>query len=54
MQGQGNDRPDPDLLRRLGDVPPVEGIIFTDGTSHELDVTVDVVRVGGDGAGSGP
>jgi transglutaminase-like putative cysteine protease len=40
--------------RDYGDVPPVEGIIFTDGTSHELDVTVDVVRVGGDGAGSGP
>lgn len=31
--------------RDYGDVPPIEGIIFTDGTTHELDVQVDVVRL---------
>ncbi len=35
--------------RDYGDVPPVEGIIFTDGATHEMDVTVDVVRLGPDG-----
>lgn len=37
--------------RDYGDVPPVEGIIFTDGSSHEMEVTVDVVRLPGPGAG---
>lgn len=30
--------------RDYGDVSPLEGVIFTDGSSHELTVTVDVVR----------
>ncbi len=30
--------------RDYGDVPPIEGVIFTDGTEHDLTVTVDVVR----------
>jgi transglutaminase-like putative cysteine protease len=36
--------------RDYGDVPPVEGIIFTDGTTHAMDVSVDVVRLPGTGA----
>lgn len=31
--------------RDYADVPPVEGIIFTDGTTHAMDVIVDVVRL---------
>jgi transglutaminase-like putative cysteine protease len=31
--------------RDYGDVPPVEGIIFTDGTTHAMEVAVDVVRL---------
>lgn len=31
--------------RDYSDVPPVEGIIFTDGTTHSMDVSVDVVRL---------
>lgn len=31
--------------RDYGDVPPLEGVIFTEGTEHELTVTVDVVRI---------
>ena len=37
--------------RDYGDVPPVEGIIFTDGTTHEMEVAVDVVRLPTPGAG---
>lgn len=36
--------------RDYGDVPPVEGIIFTDGTTHEMEVSVDVVRLPSGGA----
>lgn len=39
--------------RDYGDVPPVEGIIFTDGQTHAMDVSVDVVRLPSTGAGSG-
>lgn len=31
--------------RDYGDVPPVEGIIFTEGRTHSMDVAVDVVRL---------
>jgi transglutaminase-like putative cysteine protease len=31
--------------RDYGDVPPLEGVIFTDGNEHELTVTVDVIRL---------
>jgi transglutaminase-like putative cysteine protease len=30
--------------RDYGDVPPLKGVIFTEGTMHDLDVVVDVVR----------
>jgi transglutaminase-like putative cysteine protease len=30
--------------RDYGDVPPLKGVIFTEGTKHDLDVVVDVVR----------
>lgn len=29
--------------RDYGDVPPIEGVIFTDGNEHQMTVTVDVV-----------
>jgi transglutaminase-like putative cysteine protease len=29
--------------RDYSDVPPLKGVIFTEGTGHELEVTVDVV-----------
>jgi transglutaminase-like putative cysteine protease len=32
--------------RDYGDVPPLKGVIFTEGTKHDLDVEVDVVRAG--------
>jgi transglutaminase-like putative cysteine protease len=31
--------------RDYSDVPPLKGVIFTEGTGHELEVTVDVVPV---------
>jgi transglutaminase-like putative cysteine protease len=31
--------------RDYSDVPPLKGVIFTEGTTHELEVTVDVVPV---------
>jgi transglutaminase-like putative cysteine protease len=31
--------------RDYSDVPPLKGVIFTEGTEHELDVVVDVVRL---------
>jgi transglutaminase-like putative cysteine protease len=31
--------------RDYSDVPPLKGVIFTEGTAHELEVTVDVVPV---------
>lgn len=31
--------------RDYGDVAPLKGVIYTEGTSNELDVSVDVVRV---------
>lgn len=34
--------------RDYDDVAPLEGIIFTDGTRHDLDVSVDVVRLRAD------
>lgn len=40
--------------RDYGDVPPVEGIIFSDGATHEMEVQVDVVRLGRDGAVAEP
>ena len=30
--------------RDYSDVPPLKGVIFTNGTKHELEVSVDVVR----------
>jgi transglutaminase-like putative cysteine protease len=33
--------------RDYSDVPPLKGVIFTEGTGHELEVTVDVVPVDG-------
>ena len=33
--------------RDYSDVPPLKGVIFTDGNSHELTVTVDVVPIDG-------
>jgi transglutaminase-like putative cysteine protease len=36
--------------RDYGDVPPLKGVIFTDGTKHDLDVEVDVVRLADDSA----
>lgn len=32
--------------RDYGDVPPIEGVIFTDGDQHAMTVTVDVVPIG--------
>jgi transglutaminase-like putative cysteine protease len=31
--------------RDYGDVPPLKGVIFTEGTSHDLEVVVDVIRL---------
>jgi len=31
--------------RDYADVPPLKGVIFTEGVEHELDVVVDVVRL---------
>jgi transglutaminase-like putative cysteine protease len=31
--------------RDFGDVPPLQGVIFTEGTTHDLEVMVDVIRV---------
>ncbi len=31
--------------RDYGDVPPLKGVIFTEGETHELEVTVDVVPI---------
>ena len=31
--------------RDYGDVPPLKGVIFTEGDAHELLVTVDVMRI---------
>jgi transglutaminase-like putative cysteine protease len=31
--------------RDYRDIPPLKGVIFTDSTKHELEVSVDVVRV---------
>jgi transglutaminase-like putative cysteine protease len=31
--------------RDYGDVPPLKGVIFTEGNEHDLEVVVDVVRV---------
>jgi len=31
--------------RDYGDVPPLKGVIFTEGDEHDLEVVVDVVRV---------
>ena len=31
--------------RDYRDVPPIKGVIYTDGTKHELEVSVDVARV---------
>ena len=31
--------------RDYGDVPPLKGVIFTEATEHELEVTVDVERL---------
>jgi transglutaminase-like putative cysteine protease len=31
--------------RDYGDVPPLKGVIFTEGTTHELEVVVDVIRL---------
>ena len=36
--------------RDYGDVPPVEGIIFTTGKAHQMEVAVDVVRLPTPGA----
>jgi transglutaminase-like putative cysteine protease len=33
--------------RDYSDVPPLKGVIFTEGTGHELEVAVDVVPVDG-------
>jgi transglutaminase-like putative cysteine protease len=33
--------------RDYSDVPPLKGVIFTQGTGHELEVTVDVVPIDG-------
>ena len=33
--------------RDYSDVPPLKGVIFTEGTGHELEVTVDVVPAHG-------
>jgi transglutaminase-like putative cysteine protease len=34
--------------RDYSDVPPLKGVIFTEGETHELKVTVDVVPIGPD------
>jgi transglutaminase-like putative cysteine protease len=34
--------------RDYGDVPPLKGVIFTEGAEHDLEVLVDVVRIDGD------
>jgi transglutaminase-like putative cysteine protease len=39
--------------RDYSDVPPLKGVIFTEGESHELDVTVDVVPLRTDDTGVG-
>jgi transglutaminase-like putative cysteine protease len=31
--------------RDYTDVPPLKGVIFTEGTTHDLEVMVDVVRL---------
>jgi transglutaminase-like putative cysteine protease len=31
--------------RDYTDVPPLKGVIFTEGTKHDLEVVVDVVRL---------
>jgi transglutaminase-like putative cysteine protease len=31
--------------RDYSDVPPLKGVIFTEGTGHELEVTVDIIPV---------
>jgi transglutaminase-like putative cysteine protease len=31
--------------RDYSDVPPLQGVIFTEGSEHELEVTVDVIPV---------
>jgi transglutaminase-like putative cysteine protease len=31
--------------RDFGDVPPLKGVIFTEGTKHDLEVIVDVIRL---------
>jgi transglutaminase-like putative cysteine protease len=33
--------------RDYSDVPPLKGVIFTQGTGHELEVTVDVIPIHG-------
>jgi transglutaminase-like putative cysteine protease len=33
--------------RDYTDVPPLKGVIFTEGTTHDLEVSVDVVRLDG-------
>ena len=33
--------------RDYSDVPPLKGVIFTEGRTHDLEVVVDVVRVEG-------
>jgi transglutaminase-like putative cysteine protease len=35
--------------RDYADIPPLKGVIFTKGLEHELDVVVDVVRLGDPG-----
>ena len=37
--------------RDYTDIPPLKGVIFTEGTDHELTVVVDVVALGPAGAG---
>jgi transglutaminase-like putative cysteine protease len=32
--------------RDYSDVPPLKGVIFTRGTTHDLEVMVDVLREG--------
>jgi transglutaminase-like putative cysteine protease len=33
--------------RDYGDVPPLKGVIYTEGKEHELSVAVDVVALDG-------
>jgi transglutaminase-like putative cysteine protease len=37
--------------RDYTDIPPLKGVIFTEGTEHELTVDVDVVALGPAGSG---